>query len=537
MDLVESTLSLTILGTIFAVYTVLPEHRKIKAISSFWKLEYLIITCLVLLILSTLILGIFVSFQTNNEIKSEQLVFELSYIIFNLILLLIIFYNFFLGKIKNNQYLSDKIDELLNGKKYATIFALLDENYDDIFKNNINEDLLNNNLDAFDLLYDQITKSEINNDYLHFKKENVNKTHLDKVKTFFSNLIDTNNTSFLENLEFRILNNQLIKELIIIRPNFGLKIINDNRFRLDFRERFANLFFSNLIINTESLLYFEICNINEKFRYDLDNTKILKNIFTDVKIAEEIKIYRPIGNSVLIILENQKSKEYDIYNEYNPRFIDDGDPDNELLYDPVLIGIKFFDIMIKESIFQRIDSHMWLYYFHYFVRQICQNYKNENANLSEEFSNIYSYFLFEIITKLINWIKMPLMNKDLILPIEILSCDGHDNNIIKDCIICLIQCHREILKSEYSVPLKDKKNLTKKIIKLYLDLVLNNEKEINNYGDLLLCCILDGKKDYINYIIRVHDNYDRASLRGSLAGRSDAFDNLKTKLEKRLAKK
>lgn len=530
----EAALSLTLLGTIFAIYTILPEHKKIKAISSFGKSESLIIVYLAILMILSLIFGIFVSIHSN---KNEQFIFEFTYIFLTIIILLLTLNYFFYGKLKNKIYFLDKVDELLNEKKYASILALLDENYKDVFNFKKKEE--NNDFFDFSSLYN-VTENKLKEDNQSNMKNKSNSLIEIIISTIFStkNNKEESNYIFVENLKFKILNNAFVKHNTIIRPFFGLKLIKDERFDLDFRKRYAKLFFSNLLMNNESILYHEIANLSEisyeKYKTSSDY-KILHNIFDNIQFANEIAVYKPIGDFMLKILENHYLEEFDDYNKYNERFIDQGEPDEEIYSDPIFIGIQFFNIMIKEAIYQKSDFHMWLYYYYNFVSRICQNYDDKNANLNEEFPNKYSYFLYNIISNLIEWIKIPTKLNNDIIPIEDIDCRNDENNIIKDAILCLCQCNQEILKTE-KVPFENKKLFVNKIFKLYLYLILSNDSEVVKYGKVLECCLLDGPVEYIKSLKNILDKYDRPSLRGgSRSGMAEAFDKLGEKLNEKFS--
>ncbi|MCE7699732.1 MAG: hypothetical protein K8E24_013270, partial [Methanobacterium paludis] len=133
-----------------AIYTVLPEYKKLRAGYAIGKLEFGIIIILAILMIFFLIKGIYISLNYGPDyIKgiiytwgyNEQYLFEFAYIMTALIILLIFVYIFFTKniKIRNKKYFIEKIDELYGKKDYGTLISLIDDNYHNIFKNKNNK--------------------------------------------------------------------------------------------------------------------------------------------------------------------------------------------------------------------------------------------------------------------------------------------------------------------------------------------------------------------------------------------------------------
>lgn len=339
------------------------------------------------------------------------------------------------------------------------------------------------------------------------------------------------NKDVQENVKTKLLTEELMKQIIVYNPYLGLRIISDQNIDAFFKGEFSDLYFSNLLVENNSVLHREIANNQDfdisSYKYKIkDENRILKTIFSPITIkseesliAEQLSVYRPIGNSVLKILKNHENME-DNYNDYQDEIISI-DRDNRAFSDPVYVGIFFFDIMIRESIYLKIEWHMWLFYYYEFTKQICINFKEpEKYPLFYEFSNTYSYFLYLIIHNLTEWIELIIKDtKNVEQPLGSLECESFDSttnsNIIQSSVKCLVQCIKEIIDSENDIPVREKESLTHKVFKIYFDLILyHKSEEPKKYGKLLLNCILMMSKDEKKVLIQYLNSYDTTKLIG-----------------------
>jgi hypothetical protein len=168
--------------------------------------------------------------------------------------------------------------------------------------------------------------------------------------------------------------------------------------RLDY---FLEQYFSILIDNHSSVLYFELKNIysNEPCRIKLiESSKLLYYFFYDVDKSDELNTYKHVGNKLISILDyddnliNKYNEPSDIYMKLNRDKC------------PIALGINFFDILIIESMHKGIEWHMWLLYFPTFTREILANLNpDENVDYDEEYPTPFHYLLYHIITVMLNW--------------------------------------------------------------------------------------------------------------------------------------
>lgn len=146
----EAALSLTLLATIFAIYAVLPEYKKLRVGYAIGFYEKLVIVSLAVLMVFFLIEGIYVSLNYGPAVNStvlytwgynQQYLYEFAYIMTSLTILMIFIHIFFTKniKIKNKNYFIGKVDELYGKEKYATLISLIEDNYENIFGQRIND--------------------------------------------------------------------------------------------------------------------------------------------------------------------------------------------------------------------------------------------------------------------------------------------------------------------------------------------------------------------------------------------------------------
>lgn len=371
-------------------------------------------------------------------------------------------------------------------------------------------------------------------------------------------IMSKTNKDLQENVKTKLLTEELINQIILYKPYLGLKIISDQNIEAFFKGEFSDLYFSNLFVENNSILYREIENNQDfdigSYKYKIkDENKILKIIFSPITlnneetiIAEQLSVYRPIGNAVLKILKNNENLVEDNYNDYQDEIISI-DRDNRAFSDPIYAGIFFFDIMIRESIYLKIEWHMWLFYYYEFTKQICINYKEpKNYPLFYEFSNTYSYFLYLIIHNLTKWIELIIKDTaNVKQPLGSLKCESFDSstnsNIIQSSVRCLVQCIKEINNPNNGIPDKEKSSLSYKVFNVYFKLTLcnRNKKEPLKYGRLLLNCLLKFSDNEKIILLQYLGSYDKIKLIGreNVENGLEAYEKFKMEIQRSIKTK
>lgn len=572
----ESFLPLTVLGAIIGLYTVMPDYKKLRVGYSFGKMDKLMLFILILVMLSSIVLSTYMSYDTSNlNITINQITtqtgfnynssmissllekpFNYQFLIdlideVSIIIIFVIFWLKFWTKkvhINDTKYFIEKVDELFHKGEYTTLISLIDDNYRSLFEfkkcgdnNNgeFNENFLNNlsNTELEKLILKSIRDEtptynpfllENLKDLLLNKKdlfiEKIKKVTLKSIFNYFKNKVCLitdypKDEDLHEDIRFRLLNHNYIEKIVKYNPYFGLKIVTDERINDAFREEFAHLYFKELIRNNNSVIYREIQNSNfftyeSGYRYAISkNNRIIYQVLYKINNAYENSVYKPIGDITIDLLDEHSKKPDDYYNGYINRLMPYS---SEKLSDPLFMVIHFFDIMIREAIYQKINYHMWLFYYYSFVRKISKNYKlNEHSEPKYEFPSVYSALLYEIFQNLINWIELIKRDtKNVQKELKSLDCDDEGDNIIKSSIICLNSCIQDVLKAE-KISISFKIYLLNMVFKLYFDLVLNPKKIVNDYGKVLECCLVktsSSDPECKNILKTAINSFDKPSL-------------------------
>jgi hypothetical protein len=158
-----------------------------------------------------------------------------------------------------------------------------------------------------------------------------------------------------------LLSDQFISQMVRLRPYLGLALVAAWKRRRD-RTDFIQAYLWKLMEEPSSVLYSELrANGGARLenRYDLPDTSRLLNFFlTDARVAEENGAYKPIGDYVLMLLDElRQDPATDPYNRALGYF-----EEVEQWRSPLYAAIRFFDIMVEEALHQNVEWHMWLYY-------------------------------------------------------------------------------------------------------------------------------------------------------------------------------
>jgi len=457
----DSLIIFTILGLIFGIYTILPETKKFRLGYTLGPRERCILGYSILAMLILSLISTYQSYHAPEAFISffnfklqNRFIYDIGQYLIAIILVTTTIIIFFESNsvIHNFEYFREILEELWQNQRYTSFFTLIQENYDQIFH---------------------------------------------------SGLTDSN--PLLPYMDMMFADGQFVQIIVRHQPHFGLKIALDASVDCDSKDSYRDAFIKELLRNRNSRLHYEIeraqsSQLGYSRRYQIGKyNDILYLLLSDIWVSKDVSAWKPIGEGVIEVLDEQYEKESDEYNGYQQRF----SIYKERCADPIFAGIAFFDLMVTEALYQKIPWHMWLYYYSHFVNKICRNYCN--SRLSEpnyEFPNTYAMILDQIIHNLIGWVRIVEDDADKIeCTLESPLCIHENDNIIKSSIICLSQCIRTIIVSE-NVPDRLKRSYVDPCFRLYFDLCLNNNQIARDYAAVLKNCLISrhsGEEDYLKY--------------------------------------
>lgn len=565
---------LAFLSLLIAAYSILRKHERLFIRLRLSLLDKIVIPIFIIVIFLTIILSDHVK-NYDKEIIFSNFKFKLSFIISTsayLFLLLISIY--VLMKINFNRLSRNKVSlfykltkELLNKKEYPALIEILDDEYKRLIKystklswhNYIKHKLLS----FFSLKREfklspeeeqRLTKTlEKMGEKLKTKKKELSRK--EKIKKYFSNIPSNLKHYIGKFLRFLIsevrdkskerskyllhtlfTNYDFVSEIIKIKPELGLKIFEKKFYN---SHEYVDIFFYELMKNNKSILYYEIKNnqnVRDYHRYRIQEDNLfLSYLFEDCKVAQRLEVYRGVGDYVIDYLLDLNKQEFDSYNYRYENF------KNGKWESPIFVGIRFFDIMISEVIYQGIEWHMWLFYFRYFTENILNNFKHipEVWDESHEWNTRYAYLLYEIVYVLCDWvdnIRYERFNYAVELHKD--NYENENDNVIKSSIICLIDILDMIARAE-KVPDKFKQKLADRMLKLLFELKTSDSKIAISYGNVVFNCIkfymhfpIRFNKELFKLIKSTHEKFDKTHF--TVGHKSDKGSQLDTEIEEYL---
>lgn len=341
--------------------------------------------------------------------------------------------------------------------------------------------------------------------------------HYEKGKETLANCIPNRKNEIEQAHEFCLqvfTHKEFVTSLTKGRPYLGLDIIKSKFYQ---REEFLTLYMDSLLRNTSSVLYHEIKNNQTQtgmYQYDMaEENRILHTLVADAKFAEEIAIYKPVGEFMLLYLDELSlDPANDPYNLPMLNYHDDGK-----WTCPLWCSINFFDIMVTTSLHKNIEWHMWLYYFNHVTERICRNYRMDFKlrNTVSEWPSRYSYLLYEMFSSMTSWVSalryIPPEQSNVKL--NSVDPDNENGNIPKSSILAMSKCLKLVLV-EPKIPVKFRLYLLDSVLSLYFTLM--EHRSLLRYAEALrnsitLCAIYEcnDREEYFRQLIKGIDGLDR----------------------------
>lgn len=432
----DSTGILTIMGLVVAVYAILPKENKLTLSFKLSKLDWAVILLSAVIALYIFIYPIIkesgwaISFGTwkwgFNENNTTFLVF--------LCLAIYIFIRVKYAGItsSNIKKFSELFEQLFFEKKYSELAILTEDHFEDLIKVEDHEPLRNRlarkirPLNAWDKFPDK--------DSENFSKFS---PAFSKSREAFSSFLSKKDSSseIASSITRRVLNSrEYIEYLSISKPYFCLKILELDISHFD---DFLNFYIRSLVQNKASIFYYELeqtQNLVSNNRYYLyENNKFLYYFFNNIRNSEKHKIYKPVGDMVCEVIDSNDNLS-NLYNKENERY-----ERVERFLCPIDSSLRFFEIMILESMHQGAHWHMWLYYLRTFTKKILLRIDTDiDVDVHKEWPTPFYYLLDHIISIIFNWLDefQYIENKDpLLMENDELN---HDNGSIpKSSVLAL----------------------------------------------------------------------------------------------------
>jgi hypothetical protein len=278
------------------------------------------------------------------------------------------------------------------------------------------------------------------------------------------------------------------------RPYLGLDIIKASSDKFE-RVAFLDAFLKELLRDSHSVFFREIEN-NQNIssgRYEIPETNRLLHYFlSDARVAEKLGAYKPIGDFMIAHLENlTRHPSEDTYN----RVCEEDFEKVEAWRSPLFAGVQFFDIMVREALFQNVEWHMWLYYMPPIVECIIRNYRLDDPLVEPEydFPTRYSKILYQIFSNMRDWIltmeHVPEGQANVVLKSPHVRFN-ENGNIPKSSIVAMARCLFVALSSP-NLADPTKRALAVLVFDCYFD--LRRGGKFDAYAEVLASVISVGK--------------------------------------------
>lgn len=396
----------TVLGIFIAIITLISEERRqdffLRASVKYWLFFIILNLIALILIYSSVIISV-LQLEPFEYLWGFD---EKTAVLTCVILLGFIFnYKLFGKKLPSSQYGKwvDISYSLLRVKKYNILIYML-EKYLEQFLDIINK---RTGYEKFINFIHKNSRVSID-EMFQFQSIKIGKGH--KLKFFILNKIYKilpkeigYKSKIYKSIEKLLKSPSFLDYLIETHPLIPIKLTSSPSFlRID---EFTDNFFKGLISNKNSQLYRELKD-NQHFlhstgyRIEPENF-ILDYYFSDPENAIRANIWKPVGDYICDFIKQQKGKD-NFYNSYCESYTYTDEP----WKCPIFVGIQFFDIMVKSAIYKKIDDHMWLMYYEYFLDEILKNIdRTENSEIWQEFPLKFDYLIYNMISNCSDWVE------------------------------------------------------------------------------------------------------------------------------------
>lgn len=458
----------TILAAIVATYSILPKHRQLRVRYSLWtKVRLGFIGLMFIIIIATYWVSVLVQSREQSALTISFLDWSATIMplyvestqLVAVTLVVIPFAILFLKqnvRIRNENNLLEILLDLYNREEYSTLVNLLQDNYRPLINHPSSPVHPESPMAMFSLLHQADEAQEEDGEPEENEgEEGGNKEDEGPNKTWRRRIRETKRTLtfrwtglrdrvsstvedwreriqqkqrllryYLARLRYRVGNTaedaSEYTETLLVDPRFselysdlaselGLKILRDDSIEKFPRQDVVHRYLRAQLETENTLLYRDLeqnTAMDGLYQYKLEEeNRLVYALFSDFKRAEDLNVYKPIGDKTREIIREQRREEFDKY--HDQRLTNTRIRDDYIFRDPVFVGIQFFDVMVREAFDQEVDWHVWLSYYESFTCEICRNYEiTEYSDPDAEWPNDYSRLLYEMVSNMRDWIKM-----------------------------------------------------------------------------------------------------------------------------------
>lgn len=245
-----------------------------------------------------------------------------------------------------------------------------------------------------------------------------------------------------------------------------------------------------------------------------NENKIIASLIQDVSVADVNEIWQPFGEEAIKEIENEKNFgiESRLFQQYR---------NDDLLWEyKVFISIKFFNILVTESIVQNYSgTHFFLSYYWHITEKILENFLSASPKHFEEIESNYHYLITQMNDNLFHWLSL---------------ANEHESDILSDIITCIgnqIYC----LTNNPYFGEKRKFDLIDGALSFYCNVTVKGKTNlIRNKLEKILkepSMLTKTTDPYFGYISQVWTKFDKTPHRGyALNIDYDYFTRLKEKI-------
>jgi len=486
---------LTILTILLAVYVILPKAKILDIRLRLTILDWMVIWSTLLLLLYLQFYDVFDSIGLTPNYNLSRYNLNPNNFSFLVVLLLSLYLIIKTHLVPFSSYklndLKKLFEQLGYRKELGQMVGLLDKHYNKLIKFYAQDKFVRrHSIGALDTqsihrLNAILTGSKTKTSKFLKLKQNFK----ERIKKRLTDRRDIISDIF----KISLLNTRVVNEISKTNPYLAIKIL-DAKIDIWHKRKFCELYLKSLFSDPSSILYSELNNNHSTgsgSRYEKpESNKLLHYLFSDVKKAEDLYAWKAIGEkTIAFLVELQRNPDKDTYNLPYDRLYEEELQSSCFLSN----AIWFFKIMVTEAIYQNIKWHMWLHYFKYFTKHICENYSLDNPYVDKdaEFPNRYSYLLYEMQCTLCEWIRLlqyiPTDQENIQLDNSVLH--SNNSNIVQSSILALGRCIYTISSSN-NIPDSFKRYLIEGSLDVYFNIRIWSQVN-QNYAELLLNSLLD----------------------------------------------